>query len=95
MSWTRVDVFNGCVVPEVDDQGSTAGTEHPMHLVERRAGRTKVLEGRATEQKIERIGFEGHPRRVAFEKIDRHASPSGVVASDSHKVVLRSSPLIR
>src|SRR6266566_8297492 len=82
----------GDIFPHVLDDCHSPATQNPVHLVDRLARPTEVLEGSLTDDQIEGPFSEGHAGYVALLEVHAHSSLPGVLSGDPHERVADVQP---
>src|SRR6266566_4370474 len=77
----------GGLFPHVLDDCHSPATQNPVHLVDRLARLTEVLEGRLADDQIEGPFGKRHARRVALLKVHSRSRLPSVLSGDFHERV--------
>src|SRR6266567_8055077 len=82
----------GGIFPHVLDDCHSPATQNPVHLVDRLARLTEVLEGSLTDDQIEGPLGKRHAGRAALLKVHAHSRLPGVLSGDFHERVADIQP---
>src|SRR3989441_7681631 len=92
----RIHLFanrrSGGIFPHVLDDCHSPATQNPVHLVDRLARLTEVLEGSLTDDQIEGPFGKRHAGRVALLKVHAHSRLPSVLSGDFHERVADIQP---
>src|SRR5436309_7255164 len=82
----------GGIFPHVLDDCHSPATQNPVHLVDRLARLTEVLESSLTDDQIERPFGKRHVGCAALLEVHAHSRLSGVLSGDFHECVADIQP---